>query len=264
MQQHNNRVAVITGAARGIGRRVAEVFAARGYVLVLNDIAPVDETRLSVAALGATVIDAPGDVSNEEDVRRITEVARSRFGRVDVLVNNAGISFIRSAENTGTDEWRRVLDVNLTGPFLLSRHIGKLMLQQRMGAIVNVSSIAGLAGFADRAAYTASKHGLVGLTRALAAEWGGRSVRSNAVCPAWVKTEMDTADQAQGGYTDEDITSRVPSARFATPGDVAEAIAFLADPDVSGFINGQVLGVDGGWLSDGGWDSLRLRHRFER
>jgi NAD(P)-dependent dehydrogenase (short-subunit alcohol dehydrogenase family) len=135
------------------------------------------------------------------------------------------------------------------------------MLRQGEGSIVNVASVAGLAGIGDRAAYNASKHGLIGLTRTLAAEWGGRGVRSNAVCPGWVKTEMDVADQAGGSYTDEDIERRVPMARFASPNDVAEAIAFLADPKLSGFVNGQALPVDGGWLADASWESLRLRHR---
>ncbi|MGE5763312.1 MAG: SDR family NAD(P)-dependent oxidoreductase, partial [Mycobacterium leprae] len=103
------------------------------------------------------------------------------------------------------EQWRRVLDVNLTGPFLLSRALGRLMLSRGAGSVVNVASVAGLAGIADRAAYNASKHGLIGLTRTLAAEWGGRGVRCNAVCPGWVKTEMDAADQAGGGYTDADI-----------------------------------------------------------
>jgi NAD(P)-dependent dehydrogenase (short-subunit alcohol dehydrogenase family) len=178
-----------------------------------------------------------------------------------VLVNNAGISFIRPAEETGAAEWRRVLEVNLTGPFLLSRAFGRIMLRQGGGAIVNVASIAGLAGIADRAAYNASKHGLVGLTRTLAAEWGGRGVRVNAVCPGWVKTEMDVADQAGGSYSDADIENRVPMARFARPNDIAQAIAFLADPALSGFVNGETLRIDGGWLSDGTWETLRLRKR---
>jgi len=178
-----------------------------------------------------------------------------------VLVNNAGISLIRPAEETSAAEWRRVIEVNLTGPFLLCRAFGKLMLRQREGAIVNVASVAGLAAIGDRSAYNASKHGLIGLTRTLAAEWGGRGVRTNAVCPGWVKTEMDVADQAGGSYTDEDIEHRVPMARFANPTDIAEAIAFLADPKSSGFVNGQALPVDGGWLSDASWESLRLRHR---
>src|SRR6185295_16911928 len=171
---------------------------------------------------------------------------QSQFGRVDVLVNNAGVSFICPAENIEVKDWQRVLEVNLTGPFLLCREFGKLMLQQGQGSIVNVSSVAGLAGISDRAAYNASKHGLIGLTRTLAAEWGGRGVRCNAVCPGWVKTEMDAVDQAAGTYTDADITSRVPMGRFATPDDVARAIAFLADPVQSGFVNGHTLVVDGG------------------
>lgn len=255
------RVAVITGAAQGIGKRTAEVLASRGYRLALNDIRPPQDTLAAVRGLGAEAIEVLGDVSGEEQVARIAAAVHQHYGRVDVLVNNAGISLIRPAEDTTADDWRRVLEVNLTGPFLLCRSFGKLMLQQGQGAIVNVASVAGLAGIADRAAYNASKHGLVGLTRTLAAEWGGRGVRTNAVCPGWVKTEMDVADQAGGSYSDQDIENRIPMARFAKPGDIAEAIAFLADPQLSGFVNGQTLPVDGGWLSDASWESLRLRHR---
>jgi NAD(P)-dependent dehydrogenase (short-subunit alcohol dehydrogenase family) len=255
------RIAIITGASQGIGRRTAEVLAGKGYALALNDIQSLDATRKSVAELGAAAIEVPGDVSSEADVDRIAAAVRHHYGRVDVLVNNAGISFIRPAEQTGAEEWRRVLDVNLTGPFLLCRAFGKIMLQQGEGAIVNVASVAGLSGIGDRAAYNASKHGLIGLTRTLASEWGGRGIRTNAVCPGWVKTEMDEADQAGGSYSDSDIQNRVPMARFASPTDIAEAIAFLADPKLSGFVNGMELRVDGGWLADGSWDKLRVTHR---
>jgi NAD(P)-dependent dehydrogenase (short-subunit alcohol dehydrogenase family) len=135
------------------------------------------------------------------------------------------------------------------------------MLAAGAGSIVNVASIAGLLAVSDRAAYNASKHGLVGLTRTLAAEWGGRGVRVNAVCPGWVKTEMDHADQAGGSYSDADITQRVPMGRFASPDDIAHAIAFLANSGESGFINGHTLTVDGGWTADASWESLRLRKR---
>jgi NAD(P)-dependent dehydrogenase (short-subunit alcohol dehydrogenase family) len=135
------------------------------------------------------------------------------------------------------------------------------MLDAGSGSIINVASVAGLLGISDRAAYNASKHGLIGLTRTLAAEWGGRGVRVNAVCPGWVKTEMDVADQAGGSYTDADIIGRIPMARFARPDDIARAIAFLADEEESGFINGHALAVDGGWSADGSWESLRLRKR---
>jgi len=255
------RVAVITGASQGIGRRTAEVLAAKGYALALNDLKSTHATLESVRKAGAEAIEVLGDVSSETEVNHIAATVGSQYGRVDVLVNNAGISFIRPAEDTGADEWRRVLEVNLTGPFLLCRAFGRMMLARGQGAIVNVASVAGLSGIADRAAYNASKHGLVGLTRTLAAEWGGRGVRVNAVCPGWVKTEMDAADQAGGSYSDADIENRIPMARFASPTDIAEAIAFLADPAVSGFVNGMELRVDGGWLADGGWDSLRVRHR---
>jgi NAD(P)-dependent dehydrogenase (short-subunit alcohol dehydrogenase family) len=114
---------------------------------------------------------------------------------------------------------------------------------------------------ADRVAYNASKHGLIGMTRTLAVEWGGRGVRVNAVCPGWVKTEMDDESQASGAYADTDITDHVPMARFAQPEDVARAVAFLADPERSGFINGTALSVDGGWAADGSWQSLRLDSR---
>jgi len=151
--------------------------------------------------------------------------------------------------------------VNLTGPFLLCQALGKRMLAQGSGSIVNIASVAGLFGVADRAAYNVSKHGLIGLTRTLAVEWGGRGVRVNAVCPGWVKTPMDDASQGEGAYGDHDITDHVPLGRFATPDDVAQAVAFLADARRSAFVNGVTLSVDGGWAADGSWQSLRLSAR---
>lgn len=201
----------------------------------------------------------PGDVSDESAVRGMVGEVLESFGRIDVLVNNAGLMAITPAEETTLDDWRRMLEVNLTGPFLMSREFGKVMLEQGSGSIVNVSSVAGLLGVADRAAYNVSKHGLIGLTRTLAAEWGGRGVRSNAVCPGWVKTERDLGDQSGGNYSDADIEGRVPMGRFASPEDIAAAVAFLADPEQSGYVNGHTLSVDGGWFADGSWESLRRR-----
>lgn len=244
------RVAVVTGAAQGIGRRVVEVLGAEGYALAVMDRQPV---AADLAVLG--------DVSTEADVSAFAAAVDERFGRVDVVVNNAGIAFITPLEDTTLADWQRVLDVNLTGPFLLCREFGRLMLGAGAGTIINIASVAGLRGVADRAAYNASKHGLIGLTRTLAAEWGGRGVRVNAVCPGWVKTEMDEASQAEGAYGDSDITDHVPQGRFATPDDIAQAVAFLADPARSGFVNGEALSVDGGWYADGSWQALRLSAR---
>jgi NAD(P)-dependent dehydrogenase (short-subunit alcohol dehydrogenase family) len=255
------RVAIVTGAAQGIGKRTAELLAERGYSLALSDLRSPAETLRVVTAHGAEAIEFLGDIADESVVSRFAAAVEGRWGRADVLVNNAGISMIAPAETLSAADYRRVLEVNLVAPFLLSRAFGAMMLSQRSGSIVNVASVAGLVGIADRAAYNASKHGLIGLTRTLAAEWGGRGVRVNAVCPGWVKTEMDVADQAGGSYSDADIINRVPMARFATPDDIAKAIAFLADPQESAFINGHALAVDGGWTADGSWESLRLRHR---
>jgi NAD(P)-dependent dehydrogenase (short-subunit alcohol dehydrogenase family) len=257
----NKRTVIITGAAQGIGRRTAEIFAERGYRVAITDLRFPADTLEVVGSQGAEALAKAGDVTDEGAVQDFAREVHERFGPADALVNNAGISSIASAEMISAAEYRRVLDVNLVGPFLFAKAFGTQMLAARRGCIINVASVAGLVGIADRAAYNAPKHGLVGLTRTLAAEWGGRGVRVNAVCPGWVKTEMDSTNQAGGSYTDADITGRVPMGRFATPDDIALAIRFLADESQSGFINGHALSVDGGWTTDGSWESLRLRHR---
>ncbi len=257
----NMKVAIVTGAAQGIGRRTAEVLAGAGYALALLDLQACDATLATVRAAGVEAEQVLGDISDEAVVARAVEFVRGRWGRADVLVNNAGISFIAPAETVEGKAFLRVLEVNLLAPFLLSKAFGQMMLEQKSGSIVNVASIAGLVGIGDRSAYNASKHGLIGLTRTLAAEWGGRGVRTNAVCPGWVKTEMDVADQAGGGYNDADIEGVNPMGRFAMPDDISRAILFLADDSQSGFINGQALAVDGGWTTDGSWQSLRMRKR---
>jgi len=239
---------VVTGAAQGMGRRIAEVLTTDGYAVVGFDLQQTDN--------GIT-----GNVANAADVTRLADHVHTHYGRIDVLVNNAGIAGIVPFEDTSLELWQRIMEVNLTGPFLLSQAFGRTMLTQGTGSIVNIASVAGLSGVADRAAYNTSKHGLIGMTRTLAVEWGGRGVRVNAVCPGWVKTEMDVASQAGGHYVDADITEHVPAGRFAVPDDIAQAVAFLADPARSGFINGVALPVDGGWTADGSWRSLRLSKR---
>ncbi|MFP5208823.1 MAG: SDR family NAD(P)-dependent oxidoreductase [Acidobacteriota bacterium] len=255
------RVAVITGAKQGIGKRTAELLAGRGYRIAVFDLEDAGETVAATAAGGGEAFSSRGDVADETAVEAFAHQVVERFGSADVLVNNAGISMIVPAEETSAASFRRVLEVNLVGPFLLAKAFGKRMLETGSGWIINVSSVAGLLAVSDRAAYNTSKHGLIGLTRTLAAEWGGRGVRVNAVCPGWVKTEMDVADQAGGSYTDADITGRIPMGRFAGPEDIARAIAFLANGEESGFVNGITLSVDGGWAADANWESLRLRKR---
>jgi NAD(P)-dependent dehydrogenase (short-subunit alcohol dehydrogenase family) len=257
----NTLVAVVTGGTQGIGRKTAELLAQRGYRLAIIDLHQPSETVKSIEAKGGEAMGYAGDITDEVTVDRFAKEVFDRYGHAEVLVNNAGISLISAAEDTTVSDYRRVLEVNLVAPFLLAKTFGEMMLEAGSGSIVNVASVAGLLGVADRAAYNASKHGLIGLTRTLAAEWGGRGVRVNAVCPGWVKTEMDVADQAGGNYTDADIIGRVPMARFASPDDIARAIAFLADGEESGFVNGHALSVDGGWSADGSWESLRLRKR---
>jgi len=255
------KMAVVTGAAQGVGFATAGLLARTGYQVVLTDIQPLDGPVSLLREAGLDVRGLQGDVASEAFVQELAASVASHGGAADVLVNNAGISLIEAAEDTSLTQWQRVMTVNLQGPFLLSRYLGRQMLQRHSGSIVNVASVAGLQGVIHRSAYNASKHGLIGLTRTLAAEWGGRGVRVNAVCPGWIKTEMDAADQGSGAYTDQDIVNRVPMARFARPDDVAATIAFLADNDKSGFINGAALPVDGGWTADGSWDALRIRTR---
>lgn len=252
-------VAVVTGAAQGLGLVAARLLAGAGYHVVLTDIQPVETAIASIRADGGAASGLSGDISDREFVARLAAMVARDHGGADVLVNNAGISMIQPAEATSLDDWRRVMAVNLDAPFLLCQAFGQQMLARGKGSIVNVASIAGLGGVIHRAAYNASKHGLVGLTRTLAAEWGGRGVRVNAVCPGWIKTEMDAKDLGSGAYTDADIENRVPMARFAQPEDVAAAILFLARD--GGFVNGVALPVDGGWSGDNSWDALRLKTR---
>ncbi len=253
------KTAIITGAAQGLGLATARLFANSGYHVMLTDIQPLDSALAGLAADGFSASGVCGDVACQDFVAALAARVADEQGGADVLVNNAGISLIAAAEDTTLDQWQRVMAINLQGPFLLCRAFGRQMLERGTGSIVNVASIAGLRGVIHRAAYNASKHGLVGLTRTLAGEWGGRGVRVNAVCPGWIKTEMDVADQGSGAYSDDDIINRVPMARFARPEDVAAAILFLARDD--SYINGVTLPVDGGWTGDASWDALRIKNR---
>ncbi len=240
------KTVVVTGAAQGVGLATAAVLAKSNFRVVLLDIQPVDAHVGRLRDTGFEAVGLSGDISSEVFVKHVDQWLRTEYGAPDGLVNNAGISLIAPAEDTSAAQWQRVMDINLLGPFLLCKY---------------VASVAGLAAVIHRSAYNASKHGLIGLTKTLAAEWGGRGVRVNAVCPGWIKTEMDLADQGSGAYSDADIINRVPMARFARADDVAAAIAFLLDDQRGAFINGVSLPVDGGWIADASWESLRVRTR---
>jgi NAD(P)-dependent dehydrogenase (short-subunit alcohol dehydrogenase family) len=255
------KTVVVTGAAQGVGYAAAELLARLGYRVVLTDLKPLDARVRQLQEAGGQALGISGDVASEPFVRELAARLAREYGATDALVNNAGISLIAPAESTSAEQWQQVMNVNLFAPFLLCKYLGAQMLSRGRGSIVNVASVAGLSGIAQRSAYNASKHGLIGLTRTLAAEWGGRGLRVNAVCPGWIKTEMDVADQGGGAYSDSDIVNRVPMARFASAQDVAQAIAMLLDEERSAFINGVALPVDGGWTADGGWESLRVRAR---
>ncbi|MBA4307072.1 MAG: short-chain dehydrogenase [Sphingopyxis sp.] len=253
------KTAVVTGAAQGVGLATSVKLASNGFHVVLTDLQPLDSTIAELSVSGLSVQGISGDIASEDFVATLADQVASEHGAADVLVNNAGISMIVPAEDIGRSEWHKVMSINLEAAFFLSQAFGKQMLAQGSGSIVNVASIAGLYGIIHRAAYNASKHGLIGLTKTLAAEWGGRGVRVNAVCPGWIKTDMDVMSQATGAYNDDDIIDRVPMGRFAKAEDVAAAIAFLASED--NFINGVSLPVDGGWTGDASWNSLRTKTR---
>jgi NAD(P)-dependent dehydrogenase (short-subunit alcohol dehydrogenase family) len=255
------KTALVTGSAQGVGLATASLLAQRQYRVILLDVQSLDERVERLRSAGAEVVGWCGDVSSEAFVLELSQWVAKEYGALDALVNNAGVSLITPAEHTTAAEWQRVMNINLFGPFLLCKYLGAQMLSRGSGSIVNVASVAGLAAVSHRSAYNASKHGLIGLTKTLAAEWGARGVRVNAVCPGWIKTEMDEADQGSGAYSDADIINRVPMARFARAEDVAEAIAFLLSDEQGGFINGVSLPIDGGWMADASWESLRLRTR---
>jgi 3-oxoacyl-[acyl-carrier protein] reductase len=192
-----------------------------------------------------------GDVAVPGDVDRIVSDCVESFGRLDVLVNNAGVGAVAPSAELSYEQWQQTLAVNLTGPFLAAQ-AAYPHLAQDGGVIVNVASIFAEVGIPERAAYAASKHGLLGLTRVLASEWARDGIRVVAVEPAYVKTDLDERDREAAGYTDQDIAGRTPLGRFGRPEEVAAVVDFLATDDAS-YITGSAIAIDGGWLAYGGW-----------
>lgn len=256
------KVAVVTGSTMGIGWEIARRFVAEGARVVVNS-RTAERVKQAVQELntGDTVAGFTGDVSDEHDATALIDCAVTRFGRIDVLVNNAGISTIKPAVDLDVADWQRCLAVNLTGAFLCSRAAARIMRDSAGGAIVNMSSIMGVRGFPHRVAYAASKWGMVGMTETLASEWGGYRIRVNAVAPAFITGPMVEADSAGGDYTQDDIEARTPLARLGSPHEVAAVVLFLASDEAS-YLTGSTIRVDGGWLAYGGWhDSSSLPSR---
>ena len=241
---------LITGGASGIGRATADLFAARGAAVAISDI-DEEKTRAVARALGNRHVAAPGDVSDEASVRDLVATAKAGLGTIDVLINCAGVSdtFLPTLEQS-VAHWQRIIDINLTGTYLTCRAVAADMLERRDGAIVNISSIAGLVGLPFRNAYTASKHGVAGVTKSLAGEWGQYGVRVNAVSPGYVLTPMVQQLIDTGRVDPKVIQRRTPMGRFATPEEIGNVMVFLASP-LAAYVNGAVIPIDGGYTGYG-------------
>ncbi len=232
----DGKVAVITGGASGIGAAIASAYAAKGAKVVILDLT-VPSERGDVAAFACDVTDQTSVVAAVDQVMQL-------HGRIDVLVNSAGVVELAPAEELSLSAWNTTLAVNLTGAFLLSQTVGRIMLQQRRGKVINLASQAASVALVAHAAYCASKFGLVGLTKVLASEWAGRGVTANTISPTVVLTDLGR--KAWEGPKGDQLKEQIPTGRFAYPEEIAAAAVFLAS-DAADMINGADLLVDGGY-----------------
>ena len=225
----DDRVAFVTGSASGIGKEIAELFASQGARVVGFDR-------------------ADGDVRLAADVERAIGEAVTRLGRIDVVVNSAGVREIADVYSLATEEWDNVISVNLSGTFYVCQAAARRMRETGGGSIINIASVGGLIGLSHRPAYTAAKHGVVGLTRSLARDLGGDGIRVNAICPGLIRTPLTESYFADESFQ-QSLAKTVPQRRYGEPRDVANAALYLASA-LGSYVNGIALTVDGGWLAE--------------
>ena len=240
----DNKVAIVTGAAQGIGKAIAAKLASAGAAIVIVDrtIESATEAAEEIKAFGSTMLPVQCDVANAADVDAMVKKTQETFPTIDILVNNAGITRDNLLIRMNEQDWDIVIDVNLKGPFLLTKAIAPVMMRQRSGRIINVASVVGLMGNAGQSNYASSKGGLVAFTKSVAKEFASRNITCNAVAPGFIETPMTAKlpDKVKESYI-----AAIPLNRFGTSDDVANVILFLSS-DAAGYITGQVIGIDGG------------------
>lgn len=243
--QLKGKTALVTGSGRGLGKAIAKKLAQMGANIVINDVESsdsVDATAEEFKSEGYSVAVTKGDVRNEEDVKRMIKVAVDSFGSLDILVNNAGVTRDKPMAMMSEEDWDLVLDINLKGAFLCTKAATKIMMKQRRGKIINIASVAGIMGNPGQANYSASKAGLIGLTKSTAREFASRNITCNAVAPGFILSKMT---EVLPDKVKETYLNSIPLKRFGTPEDVANAVGFLASEE-SDYITGQVIHIDGG------------------
>ena len=242
-----DKVAMITGATRGIGKQIALILANEGYNIVLNYRTENDEliqAKNEIESKNVKCLTVQGDVTNFEDCKQMIESAIKEFGKIDVLINNAGITKDMLLARMKEEDFKQVIDVNLVGTFNMTKNVISYMMKARNGKIINISSVVGIEGNAGQTNYSASKAGIIGFTKSLAKEVASRNILVNAVAPGFIETNM--TDVLKQEVKDE-IAKNIPLKRMGTPQDVANVVKFLASED-SSYITGQVISVDGGMI----------------